>query len=354
MEQDPAAQGRQTGVTIRGWISDEIRRQLPALLAGAVKVGQIVADRLTGTLPVSVQSTIDHANLTGVTSDQHHAESHAHDGADGSGTVAHSATTGRTADDHHNQVHDIVGPDHTSASGTDGQVLTKQADGSIAWETPPGGMTNPMTAEGDLIVGGTVAGGVASPTRLGKGSDGQVLTVDPTTHLPVWATATGGGHTILDETTPLAQRSKLAFQGAGVTASDDAANDQTVVTIPGGGGGGGSASIELIIDGQGGVISTGVKADIEVPFSGTVTAWRLVANAAGSIVVDVLSAPFASFPASAASIWGGSKPTLASAQSAQATGLSIVVTAGDWWRFNVDSAATITRVTIAITIARTS
>lgn len=43
------------------------------------------------------------------------------------------------------------------------------------------------------------------------------------------------GHTILDETTPLTQRAKLAFQGAGVTATDDAGNDQTIVTIPGGG-----------------------------------------------------------------------------------------------------------------------
>jgi hypothetical protein len=44
----------------------------------------------------------------------------------------------------------------------------------------------------------------------------------------------GGGHEILDETTPLTQRAELAFQGAGVTATDDSGNDRTVVTIPGG------------------------------------------------------------------------------------------------------------------------
>ena len=43
---------------------------------------------------------------------------------------------------------------------------------------------NPMTTAADLIVGG--AAGV--PTRLGKGADGQVLTVDPATHLLTWAT----------------------------------------------------------------------------------------------------------------------------------------------------------------------
>jgi hypothetical protein len=49
-------------------------------------------------------------------------------------------------------------------------------------------MTNPMTTAADLIVGGTSG----APARLGKGSDGQVLTVDPSTHLLVWATPSSG------------------------------------------------------------------------------------------------------------------------------------------------------------------
>lgn len=43
---------------------------------------------------------------------------------------------------------------------------------------------------------------------------------------------TGGGHTIEDEGTPLTQRTNLNFVGAGVTVTDDAGNDATVVTIP--------------------------------------------------------------------------------------------------------------------------
>lgn len=46
------------------------------------------------------------------------------------------------------------------------------------------------------------------------------------------------GHRIIDEGTPLAQRPKMKFTGAGVTVTDDGANDQTVVTIGGGGAGG--------------------------------------------------------------------------------------------------------------------
>lgn len=48
----------------------------------------------------------------------------------------------------------------------------------------------------------------------------------------------GSGHTIEDEGTPLTQRTNLNFVGAGVTVTDDAGNDATVVTISGGGGGG--------------------------------------------------------------------------------------------------------------------
>lgn len=52
-------------------------------------------------------------------------------------------------------------------------------------------LTNPMTTAEDLIVGGASG----APTRLAKGSDGQVLTVDPTTHALVWATPVAGGST---------------------------------------------------------------------------------------------------------------------------------------------------------------
>ena len=54
--------------------------------------------------------------------------------------------------------------------------------------TPSSGMANPMTTAADLIVGGTSG----APARLGKGSDGQVLTVDPATHVLVWATPASG------------------------------------------------------------------------------------------------------------------------------------------------------------------
>ena len=48
--------------------------------------------------------------------------------------------------------------------------------------------------------------------------------------------SSGGGsaHVIQDEGTPLAARANLNFAGAGVTGTDDAGNNATLVTIPGG------------------------------------------------------------------------------------------------------------------------
>jgi hypothetical protein len=66
---------------------------------------------------------------------------------------------------------------------------TYQSWTGSAWEAivDPATVINPMTTSGDLIVGGTAG----SPTRLGVGSESQVLTVVGSN--PVWADAAGGG-----------------------------------------------------------------------------------------------------------------------------------------------------------------
>lgn len=63
----------------------------------------------------------------------------------------------------------------------DGSLLTGISGGS------GGGMSNPMTTAGDLVVGGVDG----APGRLGIGSTGQVLTV--VSGAPAWAAASGGG-----------------------------------------------------------------------------------------------------------------------------------------------------------------
>lgn len=59
---------------------------------------------------------------------------------------------------------------------------------------------------------------------------GDYLKSDGTKGTP----ATGTGHTIQDEGSPLTARTNLNFVGAGVAATDDAGNDATIVTINGG------------------------------------------------------------------------------------------------------------------------
>lgn len=117
-------------------------------------------------------------------------------------------------------------------------------------------------------------------------------------------------------------------------------------------------AIYLILDGGGQAITTGIKADVRVPYSGTITGWEIVANASGSIVIDVWKDTYANFPPTVAdTIAGTEKPTLSSASKNQDTALSTwttTVTAGDWIRFNVDSASTVTRVALAIQVDASS
>lgn len=84
-------------------------------------------------------------------------------------------------------------PAPASGAAAAGKFL--KADGT--WEVPPGtaapGMANPMTTVGDLIIGGTVTGGTAAPTRLGAGSSGDVLTSNGAGLAPSWQAPSGGG-----------------------------------------------------------------------------------------------------------------------------------------------------------------
>lgn len=57
-----------------------------------------------------------------------------------------------------------------------------------AISTASGGMTNPMTAQGDMIYGGASG----APTRLSGGVDGYSLRYNGTTNAPYWAPSAGG------------------------------------------------------------------------------------------------------------------------------------------------------------------
>lgn len=100
------------------------------------------------------------------------------------------------------------------------------------------------------------------------------------------------------------------------------------------------------------VLTTGVKAYVEVPMSLRITGWSLVANESGSIVIDVWKDSWANFPPTVAdTIAGSEKPTLSSAQKNQDLSLSTwddEIDAGDVLAFNIDSVTTVEQVTLSL------
>lgn len=111
-----------------------------------------------------------------------------------------------------------------------------------------------------------------------------------------------------------------------------------------------TSTFGLSIDGQGGVITTGIKSDWVAPFSGTITGWNLLANTVGTTSIELWKDTYANFPPTVAD--GIATTTLSGASKNQATGLSISFTSGDIIRFNVSSATAITKAILSLIIIR--
>jgi len=113
-------------------------------------------------------------------------------------------------------------------------------------------------------------------------------------------------------------------------------------------------SIGITVDGGGSEITTGIKGEIIVPFSGTINGWYLTADQSGSIVIDVWKDTIANHPPTVAdTITGTEKPTLSNARinyDTTLTSWTTSVNAEDVFRFRVDSVSTITRATLVIKI----
>lgn len=115
-------------------------------------------------------------------------------------------------------------------------------------------------------------------------------------------------------------------------------------------------ALPFIIDGGGSAITTGVKGFIEIPYAGTIQSVRLLADQSSSIVVDLWKDTYANYPPTVAdTITASAKPTISSATKAEdttLTGWTTSVSAGDILGVNVDSATTVTRVTLSLVIRR--
>lgn len=105
-------------------------------------------------------------------------------------------------------------------------------------------------------------------------------------------------------------------------------------------------------DFNGVVLTPGVKAYFEVPIAIRVSGWTLLADAVGSIVIDIWKDTFANFPPTVAdTITGSEKPTLVGAQKAQDLALTTWTTdlaVGDILAVNVDSVSGIKQATLTL------
>lgn len=120
---------------------------------------------------------------------------------------------------------------------------------------------------------------------------------------------------------------------------------------------GSTAQITMVIDGGGSAITTGEKSWVVIPYNAQILGWEITGDTSGSIVVDVWKDTYANYPPTVAdSIAGSEKPTLSAATKNQdhslTTWTTLLITAGDYIKFNVDSAATVTRISLVIRVRK--
>ena len=115
--------------------------------------------------------------------------------------------------------------------------------------------------------------------------------------------------------------------------------------------------VGITVDGGGSAITTGVKGYKTLPWSGTIIGVRMLADQSGSAVIDIWKDTYANYPPTVAdTITAAAKPTISAATKSEdttLTGWTKSFTAGDVLGFNVDSATTITRVTLELTVVIT-
>ncbi len=114
-------------------------------------------------------------------------------------------------------------------------------------------------------------------------------------------------------------------------------------------------TIGVVVDGGGTTVGTGSKGYADVPVACTLASVTLLADQTGSIVIDVKRSTYAGFPTTTSLCSGGTCPTLSSAQNSTTSTLTSWTTslaAGDVLEFNVNSATSVQRVTLAMGCTR--
>jgi hypothetical protein len=120
--------------------------------------------------------------------------------------------------------------------------------------------------------------------------------------------------------------------------------------------GGQQGQLQAVFDGGGSALEAGKQAALRVPYDCTIQKWEVVADQSGDLQVDVWRDTFANYPPTVDdSITAAAPISLSGASKGEddtLTGWTVELNKGDYLVFNVDSAATITRVDVILPIVR--
>jgi len=115
-------------------------------------------------------------------------------------------------------------------------------------------------------------------------------------------------------------------------------------------------AVTFIVDGGGSAITTGEKGHFVIPYKSEITKVTLLGDQSGSIKVDLWLDTYANFPpTNADTITGANEPEISSGvkdQDGTLTDWTKTVAAGSVVAVNIDSAATIERLTIILELKR--
>lgn len=264
------------------------------------------------------------------------------------------------------------------APGADGTVLTSSSSTWTVAPLPSAPVTSVFgrTAAVVAMAGDYTAAEVGAIDAAARGATDGVASLDGTTKVPTaqLGTGTAGGTNWLrgdrSWATPTAAQVGAISSGT-LTSNGDSmyyalgtyqrlaiGSTGQHLTVVGGYPAWVSTTITqtiiFIISGGGSAITTGSKGFIAVDYAATITGATLLADQSGSIVVDIQSGTYAAFPTNS-SICAAAKPTLSAAQKSQnttLTGWTTSITAGNILEFVVDSASTVTQVTVVLTVTR--
>jgi cytoskeletal protein CcmA (bactofilin family) len=226
-----------------------------------------------------------------------------------------------------------------------GSLLTDEAAGLITFMTTPSSanLRSLLTDESGTGAAYFQGGDLGTPSAgVGTNLTGIPLSaiIDSTSEaLGVGSLEVGHAS---DTTITRVSAGKIAVEGSNVLMESGNAHKKALV---------------FILDGGGVAITTGIKADIRVPWACTITKQSVIADVSGSIVLDIWKDTYANYPPVVGdTITASAKPTLSSAtktEDSTLTGWTTSIAAGDTLRINVDSASTLTRVTLTLEVTLT-